>query len=108
MTYQSNTFKIIRCILSTKNSHSIFYCHSRNYIAKTYKYENSKFNSDTMYLNSRQVWVENLDTISEKRLGLINLHPQIFGFQPRIDLVHENVIWQKLYRFIVSIDSTII
>lgn len=49
---------------------------------------------------SRDVWLENLDTEETKRLGLINLDPQIFADTPRIDLVHRNFQWQRLYKFV--------
>jgi hypothetical protein len=31
-------------------------------------------------------WIENFDTIEEKKLGLIQLHPQIFQTTPRLDI----------------------
>jgi len=57
---------------------------------------------NTLYQNFRQVWLENLDTIQEKKLGLVTLHPQIYAAAPRIDIIHQNVKWQKLYRYVVS------
>nr|CAG4652200.1 EOG090X0EDZ [Triops cancriformis] len=50
------------------------------------------------FLEPRQVWVENLDTVEEEKLGLIDLHPDIFGAKPRVDIIHENVMWQLKYR----------
>nr|CAG4641235.1 EOG090X0EDZ [Eulimnadia texana] len=52
------------------------------------------------YRQPRQVWVENLDTSEEEKLGLVDLHPDVFGYSPRIDLLHSNVRWQRLYRFV--------
>ncbi|XP_031777477.1 39S ribosomal protein L4, mitochondrial [Nasonia vitripennis] len=52
------------------------------------------------YIKPRQAWIENLDTIEEKKLGLITLHPDIFGALPRVDIIHENVRWQQLYRYV--------
>ncbi|XP_014206713.1 39S ribosomal protein L4, mitochondrial [Copidosoma floridanum] len=52
------------------------------------------------YLKPRQLWLENMDTVEEKKLGLVTLHPEIFGALPRIDIIHANVRWQKLYRFV--------
>jgi len=46
----------------------------------------------------RQAWVDNLDTVEEQKLGLVDLHPDIFGAFPRIDLIHSNVEWQLKYR----------
>lgn len=57
---------------------------------------------DKFYIKPRQAWIENLDTIEEKKLGLMTLHPDIFGAQPRVDVIHENVRWQQLYRYVVS------
>ncbi|KAF5306206.1 hypothetical protein FQR65_LT07483 [Abscondita terminalis] len=48
----------------------------------------------------RQVWLENLDTIDEKKLAILELHPEIFATNPRIDIVHQNVRWQSLYKFV--------
>ncbi|XP_050304650.1 39S ribosomal protein L4, mitochondrial [Anthonomus grandis grandis] len=52
------------------------------------------------YVKPRQVWLESLDTIDERKLGILELHPDIFAANPRIDLVHQNVHWQKMYRFV--------
>lgn len=48
----------------------------------------------------RQVWLESLDTIDERKLGILILHPDIFATNPRIDIIHQNVKWQQLYRFV--------
>lgn len=52
------------------------------------------------YQKPRQVWIENLDTLDEKKLGLIDLHPDIFAVNPRIDIIHQNVRWQQLYKYV--------
>lgn len=54
----------------------------------------------TKYVKPRQAWLENLDTIECKKLGIVELHPEIFAQNPRIDIIHENVQWQKMYRFV--------
>ncbi|KAK3929449.1 39S ribosomal protein L4, mitochondrial [Frankliniella fusca] len=46
----------------------------------------------------RMAWVENIDTVQERKLGMIDLHPDIFAVPPRIDVIWNNVHWQKLYR----------
>ncbi|XP_022188681.1 39S ribosomal protein L4, mitochondrial [Nilaparvata lugens] len=46
----------------------------------------------------RQAWVENLDTVEEQKLGLIDLHPNVFGVMPRLDIIYENMQWQQKYR----------
>ncbi|GAB1869381.1 Large ribosomal subunit protein uL4m [Camponotus japonicus] len=53
-----------------------------------------------VYQKPRQVWLENLDTVEEKKLGLITLHPHIYAAAPRIDIIHQNVRWQKMYRWV--------
>lgn len=51
----------------------------------------------------RQAWVENLDTVEEKKLGMVDLHPDVFGSFPRTDIIASNVHWQRLYKKIVSL-----
>lgn len=58
---------------------------------------------NAFYQKPRQVWLENLSTMEEKKLGLITLHPHIYAAAPRIDIIHQNVRWQKMYRWVVSI-----
>ncbi|KAK7861675.1 hypothetical protein R5R35_005352 [Gryllus longicercus] len=48
----------------------------------------------------REAWVENLDTVKEQKLGMIHLHPEVFGGKPRMDLLHRNVHWQKMIRYV--------
>lgn len=52
------------------------------------------------YLKPRQVWLEGLDTIDEKKLTILELHPDVFAQAPRIDIIHKNVKWQQLYRYV--------
>jgi len=59
------------------------------------------------YTNLRQAWVSNLDTIKENPSTIIDLHPQVFGSRPRIDIIHENIVWQRKYRYVVSFYSFI-
>ncbi|ESN98567.1 hypothetical protein HELRODRAFT_101733 [Helobdella robusta] len=46
----------------------------------------------------RQAWLETLSTKDGKKLGLIDLHSDIFGVFPRVDVLWQNVIWQQTYR----------
>lgn len=57
---------------------------------------------NNVYQKPRQVWLENLDTVEEKKLGLVTLHPHIYAAAPRIDIIHQNVHWQRMYRWVVS------
>ncbi|XP_063241955.1 large ribosomal subunit protein uL4m [Bacillus rossius redtenbacheri] len=52
------------------------------------------------YQAPRQVWVENLDTLDEQKLGLVDLHPDVFAANPRLDILQLNMNWQRLYRFV--------
>ncbi|XP_068632617.1 large ribosomal subunit protein uL4m [Battus philenor] len=52
------------------------------------------------YTKPREVWIENLDSIEEKKLGLFELHPMVYAALPRIDIIHRNVIWQRKYRWV--------
>ncbi|XP_034249733.1 39S ribosomal protein L4, mitochondrial [Thrips palmi] len=47
---------------------------------------------------SRRAWVENIDSVEERKVGMIDLHPEIFAVQPRIDMIWENARWQMNYR----------
>lgn len=58
---------------------------------------------NSFYQKPRQVWLENLNTVKEKKLGFVTLHPHIFATTPRIDIIHQNVRWQRMYRWVVSI-----
>jgi len=44
----------------------------------------------------RQALVEKLDTDDEAQ-EIIELHPDVWAVYPRIDLIHENIIWQNKY-----------
>lgn len=68
-------------------------------VPSTDKYQPPKYQIE------RQVWIENLDTLDEQKLGIINLHPDVYADAPRIDIIHQNVIWQRKYRW-VSFEHT--
>lgn len=60
-----------------------------------------KFSDDNSIIVPREAWIETLDTsVASPWVGLIHLHPQVFGVFPRLDLIHENVTWQKKYRMV--------
>ncbi|XP_013416451.1 39S ribosomal protein L4, mitochondrial [Lingula anatina] len=50
------------------------------------------------YIKPRLAWLETLGQIENKKLGIINLHPDIFATFPRLDIIHNNVLWQQTYR----------
>uniref|UniRef100_A0A034VPY1 Large ribosomal subunit protein uL4m n=1 Tax=Bactrocera dorsalis TaxID=27457 RepID=A0A034VPY1_BACDO len=49
---------------------------------------------------SRQVWIENIDDVPERKVGIIELHPDVFATQPRVDVIQENIEWQRKYRYV--------
>lgn len=48
----------------------------------------------------RQAWIENFDTVEDRRLGFMELHPDVFAAQPRTDIIFENIEWQSKYRYV--------
>lgn len=50
------------------------------------------------YQEPRQVWLENMDTIDEQKLGILDLHPEVFADTPRTDIIAINKRWQEKYR----------
>ena len=50
------------------------------------------------FVEPKQAWLENIDTVNSEKLGIIDLHPDIFSTPPRIDILHKNVKWQQKYR----------
>ncbi|XP_015906850.2 large ribosomal subunit protein uL4m isoform X2 [Parasteatoda tepidariorum] len=52
------------------------------------------------YLAPRQAWLSSISTVEEQKLGLVELHPSVFGVMPRIDLIWQNKNWQEKIHFI--------
>ncbi|WAR10977.1 RM04-like protein [Mya arenaria] len=50
------------------------------------------------YVEPKQAWLENMNTIRTEKLGIIDLHPDVFSAPPRLDILYENIKWQQLYR----------
>ncbi|XP_030241581.1 39S ribosomal protein L4, mitochondrial [Drosophila navojoa] len=49
---------------------------------------------------ARQAWIENVDAVAERKIGLMELHPDVFAAQPRVDVIQENIEWQRKYRYV--------
>ncbi|CAF1243852.1 unnamed protein product [Rotaria sp. Silwood1] len=49
-----------------------------------------------------QVWLETLKQKPDEKLGIIDLHPIIWQTSPRLDILYENIEWQKTYKKIVN------
>lgn len=50
-----------------------------------------------------QSWVETLSKIEDQKVGIVDLHPSIFGVSPRLDVLFRNVYWQQFYGKMVSL-----
>lgn len=61
-----------------------------------------------VYVKPRQAWVVNIDEIDENIVSLINLHPDVYGARPRLDLIKQNIHWQNHYKLVVSIEFFIL
>ena len=63
-------------------------CHSRDEFWKKYPPASPAC--------SREGWIENLSTIGDDNTNeVMKLHPDIWGIKPRIDIIYQNVEWQK-------------
>lgn len=51
----------------------------------------------SIHRKPREVWIENFNTVQEEKLGIMELHPAVYGAMPRIDIIHQNVIWQQKF-----------
>ncbi|XP_032252032.1 39S ribosomal protein L4, mitochondrial isoform X1 [Phoca vitulina] len=45
-----------------------------------------------------QAWVESLRGYEQERVGLAELHPEVFSTAPRLDILHQVAIWQKNFK----------
>ncbi|KAG8192989.1 hypothetical protein JTE90_028109 [Oedothorax gibbosus] len=52
------------------------------------------------YTIPRQAWLCNMDTVEEEKLGIVDLHPQVFAAMPRFDIIFHNLNWQKRLHYI--------
>lgn len=48
----------------------------------------------------QQAWIETLSSVEDEKLGIIDLHPDIFGLPPRVDILWMNIDWQRWYRYV--------
>ncbi|XP_005859268.1 PREDICTED: 39S ribosomal protein L4, mitochondrial [Myotis brandtii] len=45
-----------------------------------------------------QAWVESLRGFEQERVGLADLHPDVFSTVPRLDILHQVAMWQKNFK----------
>ncbi|XP_048734513.2 39S ribosomal protein L4, mitochondrial-like [Ostrea edulis] len=50
------------------------------------------------YRSPRQAWLETLSTVEDHKLGMIDLHPDVFAAHPRLDILYHNLRWQEFYK----------
>lgn len=100
--------KILKVTSPLYHKSSSQFCLKNNEISSIfYSFQNLctnqlEFPNKKSFIRPRQIWLENLDTVEEKKLDLIALHPEVFATQPRTDIIHENLLWQRLYKFVVN------
>ncbi|XP_012646122.2 large ribosomal subunit protein uL4m [Microcebus murinus] len=50
------------------------------------------------HLSPVQAWIESLQGYEQERVGLADLHPDVFATAPRLDILHQVAIWQKNFK----------
>lgn len=45
-----------------------------------------------------QAWVESLRGFEPERIGLAELHPDVFATTPRLDILHQVAVWQRNFK----------
>jgi large subunit ribosomal protein L4 len=45
-----------------------------------------------------QAWIESLRGYEQERVGLAELHPDVFATAPRLDVLHQVATWQKNFK----------
>jgi len=89
-----NTSKVVRCeVVSLHTAVTLQYLHNSPNLTDVSRVP-------VQYGVERQVWVENMDTREEEKRDLINLHPDIWAVYPRIDIIHQNLVWQSKYNVV--------
>lgn len=49
---------------------------------------------------TKQAWLETMAQVEDEKFGMVDLHPEIFGVFPRIDILWWNIYWQRLYKHV--------
>jgi len=52
------------------------------------------------YNVEREVWVENLSTKETQLTSIMSLHPEVWAVYPRMDVIHQNMLWQQKYNVV--------
>lgn len=88
--------RVFSSITSTQTSQSVHPSESND----TFSVTRTEWKFTPQYTKPREVWIENMDTIEERKLGLFELHPTVYAASPRIDIIHRNITWQRKYRWV--------
>lgn len=102
--YRNIFSKLGRCVSTT----SRFSTSIENQCLETEKIEpiisvTEAIKNSNFFHKPRQLWIESLKTVQKEKLGIVHLHPDVYAAQPRVDIIYENVRWQRMYRFVVSL-----
>lgn len=87
---------IVRSFLKVASTRSLASAPAAASTLKLHQQPELKF--ENKFVEPREVWVESLE--NEKKSGILKLHPKIFSANPRIDVIHLNVVWQQNYRYV--------
>ena len=52
------------------------------------------------YNVEREVWVESLSTKETELTSIMTLHPEVWAVYPRMDVIHQNMVWQQKYNVV--------
>jgi len=52
------------------------------------------------YNVEREVWVESLSTKETELTSIMSLHPEVWAVYPRMDVIHQNMVWQQKYNVV--------
>ena len=52
------------------------------------------------YNVEREVWVESLATKDSQLTSIMPLHPDVWAVYPRMDIIHQNLVWQQKYNVV--------
>merc|ERR1711893_201605 len=53
-----------------------------------------------LHTKPKQAWLETLEVAENRKLGIVDLHPDIFGVAPRLDILFWNIYWQRRYKYV--------
>ena len=92
---------IVRSLLKVASPRAFSSAPSTTAAIKFNSNDNQLFKEElNSFQEQKEIWIENFDTEDEQKLDLMLLDPKVFGATPRIDIIHQNIEWQRKYRFV--------